>query len=310
MDSEQVNGDVLRRYFLRLAAKEEEYQQDICVMQRRELADTLKSLNIRREETRGHLLSLLRGYIDWARLNGVENVQKVIHLITPESIISDDSVKTSMIKSPEHLKEILDDGLDYTNYENRSKVVTLLFRLLYQGIPLDEIRSLKKTDIDYNTGIIKISDEKTYQIDTELAALWKECASITYIEKRNGKADTAKSKTVMEFIKYDLADNDYLFRKIAGSKADSNEPCSLNTFRKMVAYAFAGNEAKTIPARNINFSGLFYKLYQYEQSGNEITPEVLAGFFLVKYNNRQEMLANTRKWRIDYDDWKIAFGYM
>ena len=309
IDSDKSNKDSLRRYFLRLAPKENEYAKDICEMSQKELINTLKSLSIRREDTRGHLLSLLRSYIDWVRFKGVGGAQSHIHLLTPSSISTTEAVVSAMIKNPEHLQGILDDGLDYQNYENRSKITTLLFRLLYQGIDLNEIRSLQKNSLNYTTNMVTLSDERLFEVDDSIAPLWKECASLTFIEKRNGKADSSKSNKVAEYIKYDLIDNNYLFRAIAGDKGDTDIPCSLNTFRKMISRVFEANETKSIPARNINYSGIFHKLYIHEKSGNKVTPELIAEIFLVKYCNRTELLANTRKWRIDYEDWKIAFKH-
>ena len=309
IDSDKANKDALRRYFLRLAPKEKDYAKDIYEMTQAELIDTLKSLNIRREDTRGHLLSLLRGYVDWARFKGLPGCQTIIHLLSPESISSDDIINNTMIKDPDHLQEILNDGLDYENYENRSKITSLLFKLLYQGLDLDQIRNLQKDDLDYATNMVKLADGSLYEVDAHIAPLWEECAAITFIEKRNGRADTAKSSKSVEFIKYDLADNNYLIRTIAGDKGDTNMPCSLNQLRKMISRVFMANEAKTIPARNINYSGIFYKLYMHEKAGNEITPQLIAEKFFVKYETRTELLANTRKWRIDFEDWRIAFGY-
>jgi len=309
MDSDKTNKDSLRRYFIRLAPKENELSKDIYEMSQGELISTLKSLSIRREETRGHLLSLLRSYIDWARFNGVDGCQSHIHMLTPGSISSNEAIVNTMIKDPEHLQQILDDGQDYINYENRSKITTLLFRLLYQGIDLNEIRSLKKDSFDYDSNVVRLSDERLFMVDDSIATLWKECAELTFIEKKNGRAEVSKSSSTSEYIKYSLVDNKYLFRAIAGDKGDTNDPCSLNTFRKMISRVFIANETKSIPARNINYSGVFYKLYMHEKSGNHVSPELIAEKFSVKYTNRNELLANTRKWRIDYEDWKIAFNH-
>ena len=68
IDFESKNSDAIRRYFQRIYDKENEYKKDIYDMNREELLDTITSLNIRREESRSHFISLLRGYIIWAKL--------------------------------------------------------------------------------------------------------------------------------------------------------------------------------------------------------------------------------------------------
>jgi hypothetical protein len=312
LDFEGVNTDSLKRYFIRIEPKEEEHQKDISQMNQEELIDTLQSLNIRREESRGHLLSLMRGYINWVKLHehGAPNLPNSINTITPESIGSDSAVKDTMIKNPEHLQSLLDDGLDYINYENRSKITKLLFWLLYQGILLEDMPSLRKDSIDYSNYVIKVSNNKTYQIDDKTIKLWKDCVVISYIEKKNGRSIISKRSDTNEYSKYDLIDNEYLFRPIVGNKGYTNQKSSIHTIRKMLSGVFEACDMKSIPARNINYSGIFYKIYLREKEGEKITPEIIAEYFTIKYKDRVELIANTRKWRIDYEDWKIAFDYI
>jgi integrase len=310
MEFDGANADSIKRYFVRIASKEFDYSKDIVEMTQDELIDTFKSLNIRREESRGHFLSLIKSYVNWAILNDKTQNGNAIARITPESIGTEEAVKDNMIKSPEHLQEILDDALDRENYENKSKMCDLLFWLLYQGIRLEEIQALKKDSIDFNTNTVTTILGTEFSLSDDIARLWKECATITYYEKKNGKSQYAKSSNVSEYVKYDLVDNKYLFRSIVGNKVNTNTMMNFNQLRKLIAYVFDACEKKTIPARNINYSGIFYKLYLLEKEGHSITPEIIAKYFRIKYNASSNLPTVTRKWRIDFEDWKLAFDYM
>ena len=310
LDFDATNEGSLKRYFVRIAPKEAEYAKDLADMNLPQLVDTLKSLNIRREASRGALLSLLRGYVNWCILNGKTANENFISQITPESIGSVEPIIENMIGSPEHLNQICEDALDYVNYENKSKMSELLLRLLYEGITLEEIQAFTKSDIDYDTNEIKTILGETFKVDDNLARLWKECTKLTFYEKRNGRAEVSKKSNVNEFTKLDLVDNKYLFRPTANNRVNDNYMITLDSLRKVLLAVFTNLEKKTIPARNINYSGIFYKLYLLEQDGTEITPEILAKYFRVTYNENSRLANITRKWGIDFEDWKIAFGYL
>lgn len=306
-DSQQYQA-ALTRYFMRIASKEKEYGKDLVEMNLEQLLDTLKSLDVRREATRGHLISLLRGYYNWVKLNRKDiEVDDALSSIMPSSIGSDDTVKNSMIKDPEHLKSILDNGLD-RDYENKSMVTELLFWLVYCGIDFEKIPALEKNNINYETNIVRVTDEISCEITDEIAALWNVVAELTYIEKRNGKAASAKNRPSTEFSKVALMNNNYLFRPIVGNKGDSRTQASPNWLRKLHSGVFEYSDTKIIPFRNIKYSGIFHKLYLLEKAGNVISNELLADSFSLSYNKQSELLSKARKWRTDYQDWKIAFA--
>jgi hypothetical protein len=307
---EVTNDGNLKRYFVRIAPKETEYGIDLVDMNHQQVVDTLKSLNIRREESRGTLLSLLRGYANWCILNNKTTNENVINQVTPESLGSVETVADNMIGGPDHLNKIFEDALDYDNYENKSKMSELLFRLLFEGITLEEIQSFTKKDINYDTNEIKTIHGMTVKVSDDLARLWKECTTLTFYEKKNGRAEASKKTNVNEYTKLDLVDNKYLFRTTVSNKVNDNDMITLDSLRKIILSVFTALERATIPARNINYSGIFYKLYLLEQDGVEITPEIIAQYFRISHDENTRLAAVTRKWNIDFKDWKIAFGYI
>ena len=315
IEFESKNSDAIRRYFQRIHEKEKEYQKDIYDMSREELLDTITSLNIRREESRSHFISLMRGYITWARLYEKTKNENHINNITPESINSHGIIKIQMLKNPEQLQEILNNRLDFVDYENRSKRDALIVWLLYCGLELEEIQVLAKDSLDYNSKIITTRTGKKITADDKIAGLWEHCAKMDYLEKKNNRAAAAVRKfDVSEYIKQYLAENNYLFRPVS-TNYYSNDFIPLATLRACIYNIFQDdssgekNNPKISPS-NIRNSGIFYRLYMLESSGVEITPAVVAENFYIDYKNKLELPLKTRKWRIDYDDWKYAFGYV
>lgn len=310
IDFENSNRDSLRRYFVRVASKENEYEKDIADMDVDELKDTILSLDIRREESRSHLISLLRGYINWAILNEkTECFRNAIDKITPENTNSHEVIRQTMIRNPEHMHELLQSSLDYVDYENKSSRDSLVFWLLYCGIEIEKIPLLRKDSIDRDSETVKTDDGQQYKVSDEVMELWDKCAEMTYLERKNSKSINAKSKNVNEYIKSWLIDNEYLFRPIEGNNPDKNRLCPLNTFRNIIANAFQDKE-KNIPARNLNYSGKFYQIYLLEKENGQVSMEAFAEKFGINYSSESELVQKTRKWRTDYENWKLAFGYM
>ena len=315
IEFERKNSDAVRRYFQRIYEKENEYKKDIYDMNRDELFDTITSLNIRREESRSHLISLLRGYITWAKLYGKTKNESHINNITPESINSRETIKIQMLKNPGHLQEILDKSLNFIDYENRSKRDLLIFWLLYIGLELEEIQSLKKDSLNYESKIITVKSDKKIKADDKIAELWEHCVKMEYLEKKNSRAMYASRKfNVSEYTRQYLAENNYLIRPVSRKK-DTNDCIPMATLRASMYSVFQddsddGKNTFKISPSNIRNSGIFYRLYMLESSGVEITPVVIAENFYIDYRNKSELLIKTRKWRIDYEDWKHAFDYV
>lgn len=305
---ESKNEQSLTNYFKRIFENEKEYGKDIADMDEDELKSTLISLNIRREESRNHMLSLMRGYINWAKFSNKTNNNSSINNITPDVISSDNAIITQMLKSPKQVEHIINNSIkeDYYSQENRDSRDQLVLWLLYSGMTIEELQSLKKNDIDYVNKKVKTKDD-IYQVNDKILALCEKCSNIKYLEKTGTKSKSG-------IINYDLLDNEYLFRPIAGQKL-RDPMCKQTIFIAIIQkifnnyYELTGEYIRVSPL-NIKLSGIFYQLYEQEQMGTKITSEILAKYLKIEYSSKKELLIKIRKWKIDYDDWKLAFGYM
>jgi hypothetical protein len=320
----------VRTYFLRISEFEKKYKKDIVDMNYKELMDTIASLNIRRELTRSHLISLLRGYSSWARLQGKTNNKDVIGMFSAEGIDSSAAICNQMFKDLEHLNSVIDNSLDYITQENRSSRDELLIRLLYDGLEFERIPCLQKNDIDYNTlTVVALPNEEKYKdlkrkkelksqivnVTEKTNKLWEHVASMTYIERANSRAKDIKSNTNDEYVQSKLVDNEFLFRPVEGDKGGKSK-MPITTMSVIVKKFFDAPDGENDPNRfkvsptNIMMSGIFYKLLVLERNEEKITPNIFAEFFGIGYEDSNELHNKTSKFRKDYDDWKLAFGHM
>ena len=312
IDYEKNNSVLLTQCFKRLSECEKLFSKDVTDMTEEELKSLFSSLDIRREDTRSQIISLLRGYINWAKLTGKTDNNSAIFKLTAATVGSQNSIVQKMLKDKQQMEDVVDKGIDrgYFLQENRAARDELIFRLLYEGLTIKELTILKKKDINLAEKTVVCASGKTIEIDDKILSLWNQCTEMTKIEKsgeRFGK----------DILYYDLVDGDIMFRTTLTKKTKTNDGLTQNVFMKIIAKIFAGYKDATsieilaTPA-NINASGGFYRTYLAEKNGEKITQNNIAKYLKKEYDydSEKQMLSAMRKWKIDYEDWKIAFGYM
>jgi hypothetical protein len=309
IESSKPNESMLNLYFGKVATKEAEYGKDITEMHPDELIDSFRSMKLTRENYRRNMLSLFKGYFIWASENGYTTNENYLNRIQPADIVCDVTVSETMIGSPEHLRNILDEGLDYINLTNRSIATELQFKLLYLGIELKEIQALRKTNIEPETGMITTYTNYTLQVDDDIAGLWKRCCSMKFFEKINGLAKDAKKKDVSKFALSELFDNDYLFRTPRLATSHSDDMLTINMLSKRISAVFEAAGKPTVPAKNILLSGRFYRMRQAEQQGKRLTHEDILNLHRIDFEKNDELPRLTRYIRKDYKNWLEAFNY-
>jgi hypothetical protein len=243
--------------------------------------------------------------------------------ITAESIDVTDVIQNRMLKNPEQLKHVISRAIAHEMQPNRAARDSLIIWLLYLGMRIEELQNLTRFSMD-DSGIIRTSVEESakdggtttteteFQADDNIKHLWNQCKDMTYIEKM-GK----DGEGIWE---YPLCDNKYLFRQILGKKAppEDQQKCRLPLFSTTIIQMFkkyaeaTGKEGLMVPPLNIRLSGVYWKLFEEEQNGKEITHKVLAKALRIKYNHQDniDIYNKTKKWMTNYIDWKIAFGHM
>lgn len=307
---EEYNTTALTNYFKRLSKAEAYHNKDLADMNYEEIKSTLTSLNIRGVESRGHLVTLMKKYISWTITNGkTQNTINHINNIRPEDISSRKAMQTQMIRDPEQIRHILNTvyNPDYYRLPNRACRDRLILWLLYCGVSVDEMPLLRKTDINVANKKVNLPENKFAEINDEVINLWEQHTEHTCIEKRGAYNEK-------DIYYYEMVDNEYLFRILAGMKTNNNKLISKSMIVSTVVKIFKEYNKMTsldilVSPISMKISGIFYKLHLEERTGTEITPEVLNRYFNVDYSSPYDLSVKMRKWRIDYEDWKLAFGF-
>jgi len=308
---EATNSRTLTRYFNRIAPREEFYDKDIADMSEEELKESLLSLNIRSITSKGHLISLIRAYINWCIENKKTENKNVAYNIKPEDIDSKHAIKIQMLRSPEQIRYILNTvyNPDIYKYTNRAIQNKLVFWLIYCGLRITELSSLKKTDINYDKKIVinPVNRNAHYDINDEVVFLWERQTKQTYIEKGG-----VHNKNDVYY--YELIENDFLFRPIKGNNTDTERKYSVSLLASIIIVIFRDyyeqtSEKLRISPENIRLSGAFYKLYLREINGEQITPDMMIVVLGLTPSSDSDLRLLTRKYFIDYEEWKSAFNY-
>ena len=305
----------LTNYFRRLHASEKDCGKDIVDMNEEEVTNTIVSLGIKSEFSKRHLISFLRAYVSWAKMTEKTKNESIIPTISAVDISSKDVIIKKMIKSPEHIREILDNALvsdeqgSTTYTPNKAIRDSLLLWLLYNGLTLEQLSQLKKTDINYKNKTIITNDGKEHKIDDEIVLLWKKCSKIGFVEKKNNQADLHQDSASELYVICKLMDNKYLFRTILGNKPNSDKPISVYTLKKLVIQIFQNSGKPSVSINNINISGAFYKMYLAECENENADIRTIIKTHLFPDIKSNSLHNKVKLAEIDYMDWKIAFGH-
>jgi len=318
MDAEPQNAAGLKNYFLRVGRFEEALGKDLADLNAGELGELVLSLRIRSEIAKSHLISMLRAYVKWVHSQGLNKIpnQKAIEELSADDVSSKEAIKAQMIKSPKQLNLVLstihDNG--YYNYEIKEAKENLIFWLLYNGLEVEQLRVLKKKDIDIVRKTIfaaifnekgNIVGKKEIQIDDKIIKWWQTFAKASQIERPGERLEKGCSL-------HDLTNSEYLFRPVM---ATGKEKClTLISFRATINRLFDKYTKETgIPLRvspyNIKLSGIFYNALADEKNKIQITKEYMAEKLGLKCKDSRELVMKTRRFLYDYKNWKEAFGY-
>ena len=156
--------------------------------------------------------SLLANYVDWYIREGKSvfsenNISKISYTVVDKQ----QSFRPSYVGSEEELKEMIEVAFphDYSYnqeiFEDRETIIWLI----WLGFERDEIRFLKKNDIDYENGIIKspLHKDIIYKVEPRILEMLKRISETTEIEfaveGRNPRVEK-------------LCINDYVYRPKVG----------------------------------------------------------------------------------------------
>lgn len=226
--------------------------KDLSNFSYEEIEEFLKSLNRKTVQSVSGDVSFLRSYIDYAiekgyvptRINylklfrGSEMLSKYVNKVAM-NMVSDNSV---MDLGSYITRNELHRIIDFCENAQDGAIFGLLFESAY-GVALEELRNLKKTDCNIETGEItltrKVKNKETQEEEAQTRKIIIKDRHILYVledaidqrvyEKNNGVNEELRAP------RFDLADTDYVFR-VSGRKGNEPiNPVSINNRLKKIA---------------------------------------------------------------------------
>lgn len=252
------------RVFNSIEDMEERFEKDICDMSIDEILIVLDFKTGTRVANTEQFMSLIRLYVDWCIQNGKTTSENNFEKIDAKDIDKTRIYKSRYIKNPEEfenmIKIVFNEGYDYNATVDRPK--ELCVRLCYEGMEDEEIVLLKKTDVDYENGVIHspIYPDVVYKVSERILYLCKYCSELEEVEYANRSASGWRAEK--------LCDNVYVLRQRIGSLRGNSTDKPINKVfvsRKVKefndAYVETVDIYKNITASKLRESRLFYQIH-------------------------------------------------
>ncbi len=250
------------RVFRTIEPMEESFGKDICEMSVEEILVILDLKTGTRITGTENTMSLLRSYIDWCIQNGKTSSENNLDKIDATEIDKSRLFRSKYIKSSEELEKMItvvfNKTYDYNGDVEEPK--ELCVRLCYEGLADEEIVLLKKTDVDYENGIIKspIYENIIYKVSNRIIELCKKCSeqeSVSYLAKSGMRLER-------------LCNNDYIIRQRIGSLRGNPEDKPINktmVIRRIKEFSDKYVEEtdiyKSLTAGKLRESGMYSRIH-------------------------------------------------
>lgn len=296
------------RFFSNTGETERFLDKDLNSFNNIEMEELFKNLNIVSQASFSNRKTVIRKYFEWSF------TQKLISLkdFSWFNSFSINNVESFNLGYKKYFKDFedLQNGINtllnkWNPIDNEQYAICYITMFLrWFGFTVEECCNLKTSQIDFNTGIVKL-ENKTIKINDIVLKIISES-----IEK-NGYTTGFKTRNASRNFLYKKSD--YVIRKLKNSNEDRYGPKDLQ--QKISIFISCTNELKqndrfychTFFLKDIYDSGVFYKMRQYEKKNNinieNIDRDILLGLLYVN-----ELSASKENNSIqDYKNWKNIF---
>ena len=297
----EKNLKIYKRLFKVFGQDEKRYDMDLCDFSYDILMTVLPLRLSRGWNSKATQLSLLKEYAGWCYKEKL-NKHNTFDILRIKSSDIDSSLRTrkQLIKDPQHLQSILDEVL---KSERDEPSVDIMYRivcwLLYYGFTEEEIMSMKQSNVDFENNIIYNDDRtKSVVLDKNLRNLLECSISLDSVYR------PAKSGA----IRLDLDKSDKIIRRIA--MKNNNESSDIIKIRlSLMRRNYEKNvyENVSLSTKRLRLSGIFYRLYEKEISGDKLTDDDF--YFNIREGlTKQSVKIKIKRNKQEYNDWKRAFN--
>lgn len=272
---------------------EEEWEGDLSLQSAEKLQIAFDKVTQSESKEEGMVLSQLRKYVRWCARNGYDTSLGAFEIKVDEIA----KIKKQMVASPKDLVKRLDRHFDIPEKESVDVVYRTFFWLAFVGLKDSEAIQITSDMVDLSENIIRYNGveyefgreaRRDIKKATELTVLNYEHDSPHYIIKRNRASGNIILRGYRS-TKINLASfRPMINKRITCGLGDRYDPND-HTNKTPISY------------KKIYYSGLFYRLFEYERAGDE------EGF-----NNEigREIAGSSiprKQYLDDYNKWKLAF---
>lgn len=296
-------AEVCQTIFNAFEQYEVEWDADLCTRSAEELQPVVDNLVGFRARSKWMRLIILKDYVKWCigmKVPGACDGMLKIETVGLEK------VKHQTVASPLHLQRYLDSICEPESEETTDNIYRCFYWLAYGGVAEEDILSIKCSDVDLNSMVVRYNGTEV-PIYREALPAFKNCVKLTQFVYKHPNYDKLVYK--------DRADGDTLVRGIRS--APSIKAMRVELSRRSKAKMDEGKTDLKLSYFRVWISGLFYRMYERERAGMPVDFSAAAAQFMEGKTYKLDRGRNTpeakkrqltRDYLEDYERWKLAFA--
>ena len=290
--------------FNKVGQYEEKWNADICTRTAEELQPMIDSIVGFRSRSKWSTLIILKDYVKWCIGNNIPNACDGMLKINTVGL---DNVKTQMVSIPKHLQKYLNEIYDPESDCSTDNIYRCFFWLAYSGMKEEDILDVKCEDVDLATLTVHYNG-KDYEIYREAIPAFKNCVELGSFVYNHPLYSA--NRTVWK----PRADGNTLVRGIRSTSSLKSMRMTLS--RKAKEAIDNGRTTQRLSYYRVYLSGLFYRMYEREKSGEPVdfTQDALEFMegreYQFEKGCKNEIIKRreiAKDYLEDYQRWKLAF---
>ena len=290
--------------FNKVGQYEERWGEDVCTRTADELQPMIDNIVGFRSRSKWSTLIVLKDYVKWCLGTNVPNACDGMLKINTVGL---DNVRTQMVSIPKHLQRYLDEIYDPESDQSTDNIYRCFFWLAYSGMKETDILEVKCSEVDFASLTVRHNGEE-YEIYREAISAFKNCAELNSFVYNHPLYSA--SRTVWK----PRAEGDTLVRGIRSTSSLNAMRMTLS--RKAKEALDNGKTTQRLSYYRVYLSGLFYRMYEREKSGETVdfTADALKFMEGREYqfdkgckNEAIKKREIAKDYLEDYQRWKLAF---
>ena len=290
--------------FNKVGQFEESWDADVCTKTTEELQPMINNIVGFRSRSKWSTLIILKDYVKWCIGTGVPNACDGMLKI---NTIGLDNVKTQMVSIPKHLQKYLNEVYDPEGDQSTDNIYRCFFWLAYSGMKEEDILTVRCSDVDLSNLVVH-HNGNDFEIYREAIPAFRNCITLESFVYNHPLYSA--QKTVWN----PRADGNTLIRGIRS--VSSLKSMRMTISRKAKEAIDNGRTNQRLSYYRVYLSGLFYRMYEREKSGEPVdfTEDALRFMEGRKYqfekgckNEAIKKREIAKDYLEDYQRWKLAF---